>query len=172
MNKYHNSKIYTIRSYKTDLYYIGSTTQSLSQRMAGHRGHKKDTKARDILIFDDAYIELLENIKCENKEELTKREGELIREHKNNIVNICINGRTYKEYYDENKDKLKEQNKKYRKEHIEEKKKYDEEHKEQIKEQRKKYKEENKEKIKEQRKKYNEKYRQKIKTQNQLIVST
>jgi hypothetical protein len=155
MNKYHNSKIYTIRSYKTDLYYIGSTTQSLSQRMAGHRGHKKHTKARDILIFDDAYIELLENIKCENKEELTKREGELIREHKNNIVNICINGRTYKEYRNDNKEKMKEYNKKYQLEN-----------KDRLNELKKKYRDEHKEHKKE----YDKQYQ--LKKKNQLIVST
>ncbi len=154
MNKYHNSKIYTIRSYKTDLYYIGSTTQSLSQRMAQHRSHK-NTKAIDILIFDDAYIELLENIKCDNKEELTKREGELIREHKNNIVNICINGRTYKEYRNDNKEKMKEYNKKYQLEN-----------KDRLNELKKKYRDEHKEHKKE----YDKQYQ--LKKKNQLIVST
>lgn len=137
-NIYHHSKIYSIRSFLTDKYYIGSTTQSLSKRLSKHKGNyalwlRDKTRPRsymssfEILKLNDAYIELIENIKCENKEELHKREGELIREHKNNIVNIIIPNRYKKEqnqenykknrderlekqkqYYIDNKDKIKE----------------------------------------------------------------
>ena len=77
--------------------------------------HKKNYKAYlngtyqfvtsfKILELGDAYIELLEEINCDNKNQLEKREGELIREHKNNCVNRCIAGRTKQEYYIDNKD--------------------------------------------------------------------
>ena len=112
-NIYHKSKIYSIRSFLTDKYYIGSTTQPLTKRLSKHKGNytlwlRDKTRPRsyvssyEILKLNDAYIELIENIKCENKEELHKREGELIREHKNNIVNIVIPNRYKKEQQQEN----------------------------------------------------------------------
>jgi hypothetical protein len=115
-NKYHNGKIYTIRSYKTDKFYIGSTCMPLHKRFYEHKirfkyvslnNLKKYYSSFEILKYDDVYIELLEEFKCENKMELEKREGELIRLHKNNIVNIYINGRTPDEWVKDNKDKRK-----------------------------------------------------------------
>lgn len=100
---YQNGKIYTLRSKETDLYYIGSTTQPLSKRMTEHRavfkreglGSKKT--ACKIMKYADAYIELLELFPCANKEELNKREGELQREFRTNIVNYKMEGRTEEE---------------------------------------------------------------------------
>ncbi len=120
-NKYHNGKIYSIRSHMTDKFYIGSTVNVLSKRMADHRGHYKAYKEgkRDnissflILQYPDAKIELLETFKCESKNELDKREGELIREHRDKCVNLCISGRTQKEWYKDNRDKVLEHIKKY-----------------------------------------------------------
>ena len=104
-----NGKIYTIRSPNTDKYYIGSTTQKyLSERMAQHRCHK-NTKAREIINLGGAYIELLENYKCNTKDELYKREGELQRIYKNDIINKQISKRSKEEYEEDNKQK---QNKK------------------------------------------------------------
>ena len=98
INKYNTSMIYTIRSPTTDKYYIGSTTQKLCKRFGDHKiNYKKYLDAKHhfvtsykILELGDAYIELLEEINCDNKTQLEKREGELIREHKNNCVNKRI----------------------------------------------------------------------------------
>ena len=131
MPNYKNSKIYSIRSHQTDNIYIGSTTQRLSQRLYEHRKtYKKKTKYHyfssfEILKYDDAYIELIENYPCDNREQLGKREGFYIRKFKKQ--NICVNkylaGRTAKEwakdnkaqklkymkkYYEKNKEKIKE----------------------------------------------------------------
>lgn len=128
MNKYHNSKIYTIRSHQTDKFYIGSTIDKLCKRLSSHHINNKNkngTSSCEILQFDDAYIELLENFKCESREELNKREGELIRQYKDECVNKNIAGRTQKERDDDNKelkkqwrennkDKINERMKKYR----------------------------------------------------------
>jgi hypothetical protein len=123
MPNYQNGKIYTIRSHQTDQIYIGSTSQRLSRRMEGHRTNYKKyqngtyhyVSSFEIVKYEDCYIELLEECKCENKAQLEKREGELIRE------NVCINkripGRTRAEHYQD----TKEQQKQYRednKEHI------------------------------------------------------
>jgi len=101
-NKYHGGKIYTLRSPSTDKFYIGSTTQSLAKRKAEH----KKNKSNEISQLDDFYIELLENFKCENRDELNKREGELIREN-DKCVNKNMAGRTKQQYRDENKESSK-----------------------------------------------------------------
>ena len=86
MKDYSTGKIYAIRSAQTDEIYIGSTIQPLCVRMAGHRlkykyhldGKKTGTMSYKIMQFGDAYIELIECYPCSCKEELNKREGELI----------------------------------------------------------------------------------------------
>ena len=124
MPNYQNGKIYCIRSHQTDDIYIGSTTQKLCVRMAGHRKDYKrfiNNKTHyytsfDLCKYDDAYIELLEEYKCNNKEELEKREGEIIRSM--DCINKLVVGRTKqeydKEYYKINKKKLKEYQKTYK----------------------------------------------------------
>ena len=80
INKFHNSKIYTIRSPHIELYYIGSTTQILCKRVANHKtdysyymqGTKGFTTSFKILELGDAYIELLESFKCENRNQWSR----------------------------------------------------------------------------------------------------
>jgi len=115
MPNYQNSKIYAIRSHsQPDKVYIGSTTQTLAQRLGKHRtalkcyqNEKKHSKMTcfDLLETPDHYIELLEEFPCENRHQLNKREGELIRE--NVCVNKVVPGRTRAEYRVECKDKRK-----------------------------------------------------------------
>ena len=145
MPNYANGKIYTIRSYQTDKFYIGSTTQKLSKRLVGHRTTYKRWKngkneyrisSFDMLQCDDYYIELLEEFPCTNKMELNRREGFHIRENKATCVNCNIAGRTDKEYYEDNKEKLAKQNYKYR-----------QNNKETISEREAQYRNDNKEKI-------------------------
>lgn len=89
---YSKAKIYCIRSPNTDLIYIGATCQQLSKRMSSHRVPKNTLTSKVIIEFGDAYIELLENYPCSNKEELSKKEGEYIRSH--NCCNKNMAGRT------------------------------------------------------------------------------
>ena len=106
MNKYNNSKIYTIRSHQTDKFYIGSTYTSLSKRFSKHKSNYlsyldnkyNKTSSFDIIQLNDSYIELLEEFKCDNKDQLRKREGDLIRQYKDQCVNCVIAGRTKQEY--------------------------------------------------------------------------
>ena len=127
INKYNNSMIYTIRSPATDKYYIGSTTQILCKRFSDHNRHYKkylDEKHHFVTSFKiielgDSYIELLEEVNCENKNQLEKREGDAIRKHKANCVNKRIEGRTKKQHYNDNKDKIAEYKKQYRLDNIE-----------------------------------------------------
>ena len=81
-NKYAESKIYAIRSKQTEKCYIGSTIKSLNTRMTAHRAYNRDKwngmTSKQIVQYDDAYIELIENYPCESQRELFKREGEII----------------------------------------------------------------------------------------------
>lgn len=107
MPDYSKGKIYTIRC-KTDdtMIYVGSSIQPLYKRLCEH-------KSRGIydnrLIYktinnnwDNWYIELYELYPCSCKEELNKREGEIIREI--GTLNCEIAGRTQREYYEDNKE--------------------------------------------------------------------
>ena len=60
--------------------------------------------------YDDAYIELIEECPCNDKNELNRREGQMIREM--NCVNKRIEGRTGKEYREDNKEYIKQKKKK------------------------------------------------------------
>lgn len=116
MPNYENGKIYKIVSNQTDEVYYGSTCQKLCLRMSGHRSDFKLNKclsiSRNILKYDDAKIILVENVKCNNKEELLQKERYYIEN------NICINKqiplRTKKEEYNDNKQKYLERSKNYR----------------------------------------------------------
>jgi hypothetical protein len=118
MVNYQNGKVYCIRSNQTEKVYIGSTTQSLCRRLAGHKAkykfwlnNPKDyTSSFELIKFEDSYIELVENCPCNNKEELYKREGEIMRQY-NNRVNMLISGRTDKQYREDNKEIIKEKDK-------------------------------------------------------------
>ena len=148
---YKNGKIYTIRSHQTDKIYIGSTTQPLSKRLSYHKTQYKQylngkspfITAYDILQYEDAYIELLEEYPCDNREQLFKKEGELIRGG-SNCVNKRIEGRTNKQYKEDNKDKIKEYQKEYNEQNKEQKKEYYQQNKDKILQQQKEYREQNK----------------------------
>jgi hypothetical protein len=148
MPDYMNGKIYELRSYKRpDLIYIGSTTQALSERKRGHKksynrwleGKTNYTSSFEIVALGDCYIELKERYSCNSKEELNKREGEVIREM--DCVNKCIPGRTQKEYREENKEQILERKKEYR-----------QNNREQISEYNKEYHQKNREQISEKKK--------------------
>lgn len=110
-NKYKNGKIYTIR-YKNDdtLIYVGSTVVPLYKRFSGHKSAAKNPKFEHMLLYkkmnetniNDWYIELYEDFPCERKEQLNKREGEIIRGI--GTLNKNIAGRTHKECLEENRE--------------------------------------------------------------------
>ena len=172
---YQNGKIYCIRNNNDDDIYVGSTTQSLSRRMSKHRtdmnnpelgASKLYIKMRD-LGKEAFYIELLEEVKCDNVEQLRKREGELIRQMA--TLNHNIAGRSEKEWYNDNRDNMLVKNKVYYQEHKKEikerTKQYYEEHKEEVKEYYKRYNEENQERLREQRKQYYEEHNEQLREQ-------
>lgn len=160
MPDYSKSFIYQIWSPSNpDLVYIGSTTQSLAQRMGGHRRkykqylngtYKSNVSSFQVLACGDADIELIKEVKCKCKAELHAIEGKYIRERK--CVNKIIAGRTNKQYridnkqkinanqrqyYRDNKDKCDSQVMRYRNTHKDEYNKYQKSYRESHKEERK-----------------------------------
>ena len=120
MPNYQNGKIYAIRSPSTDKVYIGSTCDSSANRICGHRkdyrrfkaGKFNNVSSFQLLEFKDEYIELVEACVCNNKDELTRREGEVIRAT-GNSVNKKVEGRTNQQYYQDNKVEIIAQRKEY-----------------------------------------------------------
>ena len=144
MVNYQGGRIYTIRCKIDDtLIYVGSTTQPLAKRWAEHRSKSKKDNTRKLYQsinnnWGEWYIELYEEYPCDNREQLNKREGEIIRLIGN--LNVKIEGRTKKEYY-------KEYHQNHREELLEAKRQYRINNKEYTKEYGKKYREEHKEEL-------------------------
>ncbi len=190
MPNYDNSKIYKLWIHETDDIYIGSTTQNLSQRLAQHKkDYNKNVRfcSSKILfeLSDDVMIELIEEYKCDNKNQLEKIEGEHIRNNK--CVNKIIAGRTREEYVLENREKILENKRIYTLEHKTEKCEYDKNYREQNRDKRNKqkqeyyndnkveisqksklYREQNKDKLKEKSKLYREQNKDKLKEKSDL----
>jgi len=120
MNRYNNGKIYKIVDNTNGNVYIGSTCEpTLARRLAGHRGvynyYLNGGKVNKISSFDilennNYSIVLLEDYPCERKDQLLARERFYI--ENNQCVNKNIPSRTSKEYYEQNKDKLVDYQKK------------------------------------------------------------
>jgi len=120
MPDYSNGKVYAIRSHQTPDVYIGTTTQTLAQRLGGHRtdyarykaGKFRYVTSFELLNYIDHYIELLENYPCRDKNELERKEGEYIRSME--CVNKFIPGRTRKEWLVDNKEHVSRYREQYR----------------------------------------------------------
>jgi len=122
INKYHTSKIYKISSPRCDKFYIGSTTQTLKERLSKHKANYKIYINKgigscftsfEIVKFDDCIIQLIKDVKCENRKELERIEGQYILEYHDRILNKNVAGRTKKEYRETHKNEIKENHKEY-----------------------------------------------------------
>ena len=155
-NKYKNGKIYKIVDVGYSKCYFGSTCEELSQRMARHRYKYpqylkgKMHKIRVFGLFDEfgvenCKIELVELYPTNSKAELQQREGYYIKN--NDCVNKRVEGRTDKEYRDDNKEREQARHKKYYAENQDKIQAYREANREEINARCKSYQERNKEAI-------------------------
>jgi hypothetical protein len=111
---YSKGKIYKITNDYNDDIYIGSTCDTLVKRFSKHRADRnsEEKKHRNIYVlmndigFERFRIQLLEEYPCDDKYQLRQKEGEYIRQM--GTLNMQIEGRTVKEWRQENKDKIKE----------------------------------------------------------------
>ena len=90
-NKYHNGKIYKL-THLGKMIYIGSTTVSLETCLEFHKEYSKKPENKSkiykyIRENIDIKIELIQEYKCENKQELESKEGEYIMKYKSEILN-------------------------------------------------------------------------------------
>ena len=148
MPDYSKGQIYTIRFHDNiSLVYIGSTIQPLYKRMYKHKCNSNISLYKIIETeynndWSVCYIELYELFPCNSKQELDKKEGEIIRLFKSDnnyeVINKRIESRTSKEWYENNKELLSQKSKIYR-----------EKNKEELKQHAKIYRENNKDEIKE-----------------------
>ena len=171
MPNYQDGKIYKIVCRITNLVYIGSTTTKYLCNRLGQHKHALNNKnlrqstSKEVLKNNDYYIELIELVPCNSKDELTKRERFYIESI--DCVNKCVPGRTPQEYYLVNKDKLKKYRKEYNEQNkekiTEQQKQYYEANKDKKKQYQKLYRENNKKMIKEKKKEYNKQYYLKLK---------
>ena len=117
MSDYSKGQIYKTVDVGYNKCYIGSTIQKLCDRMSKHRlQYKEYTKGLrkfDNTVFhlfneygiENCKIEWVEDDPCNSRKELEAREGKYQRD--NSCVNKVMVGRTHKEHYEDNKDKIK-----------------------------------------------------------------
>ena len=176
-NKYEKGKIYQIVDVGFNKCYIGSTTESLSRRMARHREHynaylagSKRKFERSMMLFDEFGIDncrifLIKIFECNDRQELEREEGREILKNLDKCVNKNVVGRTKKEYYYDNQERLLQQKKQHRIDNIEKykekDKRYAEKNKDKISARRKEAYQENKEEINERNKQNYQKNREK-----------
>ena len=116
---YINGKVFKITDNAFTTCYIGSTCESLSQKMARrrkeHRNYLRGCKyfITSVNIFDEVgidncLIELIENCPCDTVEQLRKREGHY--KQSTDCVNKQTPGRTDAEYREQNREQINQQN--------------------------------------------------------------
>jgi len=117
-------RVYKLTSSHTDKVYIGSTVQTLSNRLHGHKSqYKAFTKgvghyrsSVEVLKHPDVKIELITEGEFTLMGELRKLEGTYIQDI-DNCTNKAIPGRTLKQrrqvYYEKNKAQINQQKKEY-----------------------------------------------------------
>lgn len=176
---YKNGKIYKIWSLETDKIYIGSTCDTLTNRMCKHRTEykywkegKKNNVSNSVVLFDlvgiqNCKIEWVKDFPCETKKQLNKEEGIVQRQNKDLIVNKCIAGRSYKEWKKDNNDILKIKKKEYYQDNKQElnikNKEYQQQHKEQLKKYNQEYRDTHKEHLKIKKEEYRDTHKEEIK---------
>jgi hypothetical protein len=157
---YSNCCIYKIEHIENDnLVYVGHTT-NFNKRKGEHKSCSKNENGkafnfklyqmiRDNGGWDNSKMIEVEKYPCKDKREAERREDEIMKELKASM-NMIRASRTHKQYYEDNKEKIKE----YYEDNKEKIKEYCENNKEKIKEYKKEYYQDNRERIEEYKKGY------------------
>jgi len=160
MVNYQNGKVYKIINENNEIIYIGSTAEEKLCRRYSHHKYKSPNHK----------IILIENYPCNSKEELRKREQQVIEQHSNllNQIRAYQTEEQRKEqkkekdklYQENNKDIIKQKQKEYRENNKDilnqNKKEYYENNKDIINQKNKEYYENNKDIINQNKKEYYE----------------
>lgn len=119
---YEAGKIYKIVG--SGLTYYGSTKDTLEVRLGNHKCYNNKCSSKQIIDLGDYEMILIELYPCNSRLELETREGYYIKN--NECINKVIAGRTKKDYYNNNINKIIEKRKQY---YIDNKIKYQNKHK-------------------------------------------
>jgi len=167
MTDYRKGKIYKIECQETNRIYIGSTCQpTVAGRLRGHvqclrdykNGYHSYVSSFSILETGNYKCLLVCNYPCNTKDELTAKEGEYIRQYKNDDMYECVNKRlpnpTEKEIMERKKQWRKDNKEIIKEKDRERNKKYYQDNKEKVTQTHAQYRTDNKEKIAEYKKQY------------------
>jgi hypothetical protein len=107
LSRYKNGKVYKLVSDVSPLIYIGSTCKTLSTRLSCHKSAYKENGKRQAIsrqLFElggNVSIILIEEINCENKQQLLRRERHFIETMDciNKVIPIREPGETNTLYY-------------------------------------------------------------------------
>ena len=155
---YKNGKIYMLEptcEYDEGDVYYGHTTSTLVKRLSRHKTSSNTTKSKYLIEKygrDNIKIVLIELCPCSCKDELKAVEGKYQRENK--CVNTRIEGRTRKEYNQDNRDKIKGYYQGNRDKILEKQKEYRQDNSEKISGKKKEYRQANRDKISGKKKEY------------------
>tara|TARA_R110002096_G_scaffold6294_1_gene29015 strand:- start:892 stop:1308 length:417 start_codon:yes stop_codon:yes gene_type:complete len=111
-------KIYKIIDNTNGNVYIGKTKNTLNYRLRKHKS-LKDCSSRKIIENGDYRIELIEETEDDSRERYWVLNTE--------CINKNIPGRTYKEYYEDNKEQIDEWRRQYREKTKDKRKEYQKE---------------------------------------------
>ena len=154
-------RVYCIKNKQNNDIYVGSTRLTLEKRFEQHiRDLDRKDRSNGMKLYnlmdklgkDNFYIEVIEEFDIVEKSALRMKEGEWIK--KIGTLNIKVDGRTQKEYYNDNKEHLNRQHKEWLNNN-----------KDRVKQYAKEYKEKNQDKIRQQQKEYKEKNKERIMAQ-------
>lgn len=108
MTDYSKGKIYLIKNINDEtLVGVGSTFYDLNERFKNYKYETKTAIGRCInKDFNNWYIELYKDHPCNSRKELEIEEGKIIKQIA--TINKNVAGRTKKEWYFDNKDKIRQ----------------------------------------------------------------
>ena len=105
LGDYNNCKIYKIISMNDiNLVYYGHNCDTLSRRFSRYKSPSNKSTSKQIIDLGDAMIVLVEDFPCDNENQARAREAFYIQN--NPCINKNIPGRTVKQYYADNYDKI------------------------------------------------------------------
>ncbi len=147
--KYQNTIIYGIQCMTTGEMYVGSTVQTLKERIVEHI--QLHCSAWQILERGNYKAYEIQRLPCNTKREVLTLEGGWQRAYKASFGDFLVNERIEGVFFKDNPEAKMKYNKQYSEEHKDEKqaynKQYSEEHKEERQAYDKQYREEHKEEI-------------------------
>lgn len=170
---YKTGRIYRLYSYINEIYYIGSTHNTLRHRLNGHKSSSGRVSKKVSDWINDIGTENIKIEELHKYENLTAKqlkiyEDKVIREHLGK--EFCLNCNRAYRTEEEKKEFDMMAKRAYKETHKEQEKQYRRQNKDRIAEYQKQYREENKERLNEQSRQYHENNKERIAEQQKQRV--